>query len=295
MMMRALAVLVAVTAFLCFGPVVMAAEDQAQGQTDTSSQEATSGGQQAAQQGQPGEQGATEGRQEPGKAAEQAKLEYDFEAALASNYFSRGSMDTDGAVFQPSFTITQEGLSANVWGNLDISNVNKLSGKFTEMDLTVDYTHPLMNNINCSTGVAYSLYPHTGEPGSAEVYAGLEYEKGVDTTLTAYYDFDRVNGTYVTLEVERDFPLKNNRTLHLEHGIGWANASSNMYNFGVHKSGFTDMHFTVGLSLPTKHGLIITPQLTYSRVLDGTLRKTTTFDDVITFAVNFAIDKEGSA
>ncbi len=111
-MMRVLTVLVAVAVLLCFGPAVMAAEDQAQGQTDTSSQEATSGGQQDSQEGQSGEQGATEGRQEPGTSAEQEKLEYDFEAALASNYFSRGSMDTDGAVFQPSFTITQEGLSA---------------------------------------------------------------------------------------------------------------------------------------------------------------------------------------
>jgi hypothetical protein len=293
MVSRAITVLVIITAILLCGMASMAAEEKSPGQADSGSQEATTGEQQNAQEGQTGEQGNGEKQQEPG-TEEKANLEFDFEAALASNYFSRGPMDTDGAVFQPSFTITQEGLSANVWGNLNISNVDKASGKFTEMDLTLDYTGSIASNIRCSTGVGYSIYPHTGELGTAEVYAGIEFEKVIDTSLFAYYDFDKANGTYVAFEIERDFPLKNNKTLHLENGVGWANASSNMYNFGVHKSGFTDMHFTAGLSFPTKSGLIITPQITYSRVLDGMLRKTTTFDDVITFAINFAIDKEGS-
>ena len=279
--MRIAAVIVMLACLLAFATIAFALEETPQSQEGDAQTTVTST---AGQDVQQAEQETMAGESTDGE--EQAGFGYEYSGTIASGYLWRGLLLTDGPVFQPSFTISQDELSLNLWGNMDLDNVNGLGGELSEVDLTLDYTREI-GDCSFSTGVGYYGYPHTGIAGTNEAYVSISLDKHLSPTVTVWRDFGETDGTYCALELSHSFICNSERTLDLSTGVGWGNSKNNAACFGVPSSALTDFYLGAGMQFDAGCGLSITPSVTYSRILDGALRKAAADDDVLVFAVEF--------
>ena len=64
-----------------------------------------------------------------------AAEEVDFEitADYFGKYIWRGQNLSDDSVFQPGLSIGYSNLTAGIWGNMDLTNINGNSGDFSEV------------------------------------------------------------------------------------------------------------------------------------------------------------------
>lgn len=126
----------------------------------------------------------------------------DYDLGFYSAYAWRGISFTDGAVFQPSLTAAHDsGFRFNIWGNLDIDDVNGLSGEFQEVDLTLSYSFG-EGRVRYDVGLIEYLFPSGVGPATREVYFGLGFDAPVAPSVTIYYDFDEVEAFYSTFALE---------------------------------------------------------------------------------------------
>lgn len=135
-------------------------------------------------------------------AASAAEIAVDYSGDFVSHYVWRGLTLVDGAVFQPSITISHEsGFSFNTWGNLDIDDVNSLEGEFSELDLALAYAFPTEGILSAELGYIDYTFPNTVFEGTREVYLGLGLDVVASPSLTLYYDMDEVDALYAELGV----------------------------------------------------------------------------------------------
>ncbi len=140
------------------------------------------------------------GTSAPAAFAGGAAVTYDL--GIGSAYVWRGITFTDGAVFQPALTVSHEsGFGFNVWGNMDIDDVNGLSGDFQEVDLTASYGFG-GDKLSAEIGYIEYLFPNGVGPSTSEVYFSLGLDTALSPSLAIYYDFDQVDSFYGTLSVE---------------------------------------------------------------------------------------------
>ena len=131
-----------------------------------------------------------------GSPALAANAEYGFD--FNSAYVWRGLTVVDGAVWQPSFTLSHDsGFSFNTWGNFDIDDINGDDGDFSEVDLTANYSFPTKGVVGVDIGVIEYLFPTTSG-STTEFYAGLSWDTVASPFVTAYYDFDEIEDYYVS-------------------------------------------------------------------------------------------------
>ena len=76
---------------------------------------------------------------------EEAKVTGEVAASILSAYIWRGQeLSRHSVVIQPSATVSYQGFSANIWGNLDTkpyaSGAESYSSNFTETDVTLSYS-----------------------------------------------------------------------------------------------------------------------------------------------------------
>ena len=149
----------------------------------------------------------------PGSASAETEVSYDL--AFNSAYVWRGITFTDGAVFQPSITVSHSsGFSFNTWGNLDIDDVNGLDGEFQEVDLTASYGFG-SDTVSAEIGFIEYLFPNGVGPGTREIYFSLGFDVVLSPTITLYYDIDEVEDYYGSF------------------GVEWGNEVSNQWSYAV--------------------------------------------------------------
>lgn len=164
----------------------------------------------------------------PASLAGAADVEYDL--ALYSAYVWRGLTVTDGAVLQPAVDISHaSGVSLNVWGNLDLDDVNDLAGELSEIDLTLAYEVPTGSALGLEVGWIEYLFPSTGYPTTREVYVSAGLDLVVDPFLEVYYDFGQIDGTYGQIGLTFGGDLSDK--------VGWEAAAS---------AGYADSAFSEG-------------------------------------------------
>jgi len=130
---------------------------------------------------------------------------------INSAYVWRGMTFNDGLVVQPSVNVVSGGFGLNVWGNLDVDDYDDTlkSGEFSEVDLTLSYTHQA-GPVAITAGYIEYMFPtiktttikeseevtreafEGGALGTREVYldAIVKPVDGVSVGLASYYDFD---------------------------------------------------------------------------------------------------------
>ncbi len=93
-------------------------------------------------------------------------------------YILRGQNLDDDPVLQSNVSISYEKLTASLWGNFELTNINGNSGDFTELDYSLDYSNALpgIEGIGYSVGVIYYDFPGTTTKDTTEIYWGLNFD-----------------------------------------------------------------------------------------------------------------------
>ena len=81
----------------------------------------------------------------------------ELNADFVGKYIWRGQNLSYDPVFQPGLNISSNGLTAGIWGNMDLTNINGNKGDFSELDYSLDYSaaFPGIEAVGYSVGVIY--------------------------------------------------------------------------------------------------------------------------------------------
>jgi len=70
----------------------------------------------------------------------QSGLDFEVTADFFSKYLWRGQNLNDYPVFQTGINLSYRKLTATIWGNMDLTNINGNGGDFSELDYCLNYS-----------------------------------------------------------------------------------------------------------------------------------------------------------
>jgi len=202
----------------------------------------------------------------------------DITADFYSKYIWRGQNLNDDYAFQPGASITYGGLTAAIWGSLDMTNINDNSGEFTEVDYSLDYSAdvPGVDGLGFSIGVINYHFP--GVVGdTTELYWGFALDAPLNPSITVYHDIDEIDGTYVSIglshTIDRIIELAPNLPVGMEIGASFGIGSSD-YNKGYWGiSGTKANDLAVSIAFPMEiAGWTFAPSINYVTLVSDSIR-----------------------
>jgi len=226
------------------------------------------------------------------------KVSLETTADFFSKYVWRGQNLVDDWVFQPGVSVSYAGITAGIWGSLDLTDENGFEGDFTEVDYSLDYSGevPSVELLGFSVGAIYYDFPNTGVDGTTELYWGFSADVLLSPSLTVYHDVDEADGTYISASIghsiENIAGLDSGSPISLELGasIGWGSSSYNDSYWSITGSELNDL--VLSASLPVEvAGWTIIPSINCVRLLGGDIRGANTYgaeDDLFYAGVSFA-------
>ncbi|MCY3969087.1 MAG: MltA-interacting MipA family protein [Acidobacteria bacterium] len=180
-------------------------------------------------------------------AAAPVSADADYALDFASAYVWRGITFTDGAVWQPSVTASNDsGFAINVWGNLDLDDANDMSAEFNEIDLTASYGFGT-DAVSAEVGFIEYLFPNTAFAGTREVYLTLGLDITASPSLSVYYDIDEVKDFYANFGVSFGGDVSDAMAWSVDVSAGWA-GDDFAAAYGGTSGGMYDGNVTFGLS-----------------------------------------------
>ena len=185
-----------------------------------------------------------------------------------SDYVWRGfTLDRD-PVIQPGVSISAKGFTYSFWGSWDMDNNE--GGQSDEIDQVLDYTVGLTDVISISLGHTFYDFPDSNTY-SKEFYLGVGLTKipvidfPLGTSLTYYRDYGDQNnggglGSYLSLDSSYGYVLFEDLGVTLDLGVHFG------YNRKLFISGTSgyDAGVTLGLTLPLKDNLTMSPTISYA-------------------------------
>ena len=212
-----------------------------------------------------------------------AAEEVDFEitADYFGKYIWRGQNLSDDSVFQPGLSIGYSNLTAGIWGNIDLTNINGNNGDFSEVDYSLDYSadFPGIEGLGYSIGTIYYDFPGTATKDTTEIYWGFNFNLPLNPSITVYHDIDEAEGSYVSLAVSQSFEriceLSPDVPVGLDIGasLGWASGSYNKYYWGTDQSKLQDLAFSMAFPMKLS-GWTIAPSFNYITLVSDDIRNT---------------------
>jgi len=204
------------------------------------------------------------------RSARSADVAGSASLGVSSKYVWRGIIFTDGPVLQPGASAEVSGFTLGIWGNMDLDDVNSQSGKFNEVDYTVDYNFPVGDKASVSVGAILYDFPNTTSAATTELYAKVGFGVPGDPSVTIYKDVDEAKGLYVSFGGGYGVPLGGERTLDLGLSVGFGDSDHNAFYYTVAGSALTDVLFTVGSTFELSGGKVsVTPSLAIPALIDG--------------------------
>jgi hypothetical protein len=207
----------------------------------------------------------------------------DFEATadFLGKYIWRGQNLDDDPVFQPGISANYRGLTASIWGNLELTNINGNSGDFSEMDYTLDYSDklPSMDSIGYCVGAIYYDFPGTDTKDTTELYWGFGFDLPLSPSMTFYHDVDEADGTYISVSIghsiERVAEAAPDTPVGAEFAasLGWGSRSYDKYYWGTNQSKINDLAFSVSFPVEIR-GWAVIPSVNYVTLLSDDIRDT---------------------
>jgi len=196
-------------------------------------------------------------------------------AAFNSKYIWRGFNVNDDPVFQPDVWLSYKGLTLDVWGNMDLTDIHDNEGEFNEIDYTVDYSWD-WNKLGFSAGAIHYEFPNTAFDSTSEVYGAVGYDTILSPTLTVYYDFDEADGFYGTFGLSHSFEVPKvidgvSASLDLSGEVGFASANWNDFYYGADHTAFDNLLVTAAFPVAIGGHVTVGPSVSYSTTLDDTL------------------------
>jgi hypothetical protein len=222
-----------------------------------------------------------------------------LDATFNGKYIWRGINLVDDPVFQPSVAFSYRGLTASVWGNMELTNTNTFpghgdtAGDFTEVDYILDYSWA-WRGVNLSAGAIYYDFPNTSAPSTTELYGVVALDVLLAPSVTLYQDIDEADGTYVNFALGHTFedvwqPSETvSMSVDLSGSVGLGSANFNSFYYGVDQTAFTDVLVSLGLPLEIGERWTVTPSLNYSSLLDDDIRGGMSNDGNLWFGTSLA-------
>ncbi len=220
------------------------------------------------------------------------------DVAYKSKYIWRGIPINTQSVLWPDAWINWNELTLLVFGSVNLTKISPdYRGKFTEVDLYLDYTHSF-EYLSLSLGYAHYSYPgqydgawtaentpdaaygHYGVgKGTGEFYATMaSVFPVVNLSVSAYVDIINVRGVYLNPSLVLSHTVFELLTPTLSAGIGVGDSDHNGAWFGVAQSGITDFTTTFQLAfvLPGKAGeyLSVGADVGFATIIDSDLQDT---------------------
>ena len=230
-------------------------------------------------------------------SAEEDTVSVSASADVVSKYVWRGQNVVDDWVLQPGMGIGYKGLTASVWGNVDLHGDAVDDGELNEVDYVIDYssTFPGQDILGYSVGLIYYDFPNTPFPGTAEIYGGLSASVPLSPSVTWFYDFDEADGSYVQFSVGHGFEKVTQWTtdaycdLEVGASLAYASAGYDDYYFGVNDSAFNDLTLSAGVPI-TIDNWTIKPIIAYSMMIDSDIRQATGKSDNLWGGISIAVE-----
>ncbi len=187
--------------------------------------------------------------------AEEAKPEASADIALLSKYIWRGfELSDGGVVMQPSATVSYQGFSLNLWGNLDTNYYMNDDAEFSETDMTLSYATGIGP---VGLDIGYIYYALDGSD-TGEIYISAGLDTFLSPSVSIYRDIDAFPGWYVNVGVSHSIELGNGMTLDLSASLGYMDVDDTDYQE------FHDGLISVGLTIPLGQYLSLSPIVAYS-------------------------------
>lgn len=206
-------------------------------------------------------------------------MDFEVTADFYGKYIWRGQNLVDDPVLQTGISASYADLTAAVWGNLDLTNVNGNSGDFSEVDYSLGYSGSLsqFEGLGYSLGLIYYDFPGTVVKDTTEVYWGLTLDVPANPSLTFYHDVDEADGTYIALAVghsiEQIAKLGPETPVGVEVGasVGWGSGSYDKYYWGIEQGKLNNL--ALFISFPADfNGWTIAPSANYVTLLSDDIR-----------------------
>lgn len=197
---------------------------------------------------------------------------------VLNKYIWRGIEANKQTVLQPSLTVSGNGLSFNLWGNLDLTGYGEeagygnRSGEFTEIDLTGEYAYGL-GPVSLAAGVISYVFPGLART-THELYGKVTALVPANPYVAVFSDVDEIKGSYFQVGAGYLLPLDGAAPLTglgLSATLGYGSGSYNRGYFGIEKAAPVDLTATVSLPLALPFNLTLTPAFTSSTLLDPEL------------------------
>ena len=190
------------------------------------------------------------------------KLQFKSAASfdVNSDYVWRGFLLDDDPVMQMGISVRKFGLTATLWGSIDMENKDNRTSE--EIDYILDFTHKLTDKLSISLGHTYYDYPLTSLY-SREFYAGISLDYFLSPKLYWYRDYGKEitgggKGDYISLDLSKTVPISGtNWTIGL---TGHAGYNDKLFIKG---SG-GNACIIVGLSIPINEKTTVSPSIVYS-------------------------------
>jgi uncharacterized protein (TIGR02001 family) len=208
-----------------------------------------------------------------------------LDLAYVSKYIWRGiPLNPDPAV-QPSLTFTHpSGVSLNVWGSMDTTDVTDQQWNVTEIDYTLNY----QPNPNIYGGLVSYTFPNTEFPTTSEVYACYCFLGKYSPALSVNYDIDKSHGIYAAASAGYSCAIPGQKrapAVGLSARIGYGDSRHNRYNYLTDTSGLTDVLIGAALPITVTPKITVTPSISYASIINSDIKKT--FDASSTKKNNF--------
>ncbi len=225
-----------------------------------------------------------------------SEVQATLEAALVSSHVWRGQVRNNDFVFQPQMTVSQYGVSLNIWANYDFgSNFNDIKGDTSEIDFSLAYTLPIdLSEVTVDLGLINYQYPANGDRtinnnntginarSTTELFARAtvqSWKQYVIPSVTFFGDIAQADGVYMLFDIVAPYQISD--YLWVEGGIsaGWGNTSYNDYYFGqngdgtgTQDAGWNDYNFYGNASYEILDNLTASLSLAYTFLEGGSIR-----------------------
>jgi hypothetical protein len=214
--------------------------------------------------------------------AETSAFNASASVSFNSDYMWRGFNLYDGSSIQPSISVDYDTgygtVGGNVWSHLSAEGGTTNIDKFTEIDYTLTYALAL-DPIAVKVGHLWYTYPKDSDnlENTAEIFASVVIDDEalgspfpLSPTLSAYHDYDLVDGQYYELGISHTFEPKGlgdgfNFTPYA--AFGFAEDQTPVYA----ANGFVQSTFGVSTSL-SMGDVAVTPSLNYTAEADENLK-----------------------
>jgi uncharacterized protein (TIGR02001 family) len=208
---------------------------------------------------------------------EAPKLEASVDATVANLYIWRGLVLTDDPVFQPSVDLNKWGFNLNIWGNMDLGDVNNADRRFTEIDFTLGYSHSF-EQLTVGAALLHYMFPNTTFEDTTELVLSAELDVLLSPSLSIVFDLDE--SRWRQLLEPRSRPLDPDVALHgsgswsidFSGSIGYGNADYHQLYVSTNKDGLSDLMLGVSAPFDFGNGIVLTPFVNFTSIITDDLR-----------------------